>query len=404
MKIVHIAQYLNPGLGYQENLLPFYQQQLGHEVVLLTSTRSNGFNHMERRFPAGESIEHGFRVVRVDVSGELRDKFVFFRQLESFIEKEKPDYIFHHMPTTLSIRTVCKFKQKHPKVFLAVDNHADLSISIKNTLLRTLYYNIFWKSFLKLNEHPIDLYFGVTPARCLFLSEELGVPADKVRLLPIGVDTFQSQPILDRADFLKKFDLEDDCILVTHGGKMTPDKQIDRILTAFSRIKNDRIRLLLFGSIEDPQVTALMKQDQRIIHLGWLNRDDTLSVLQHSDFGIWNTRHTTLLEDSLAAGLPMILRYYGSTSHLIDQSGLFLYEGSVREIQGHLQLLIDQPALLDNFRANARRLREELSYQAIAAESVAYATDRAPQAIHRKFMTEEFGDPSYEYFRNIKTD
>jgi len=402
MKIVHIAQYLNPGMGYQENLLPYYQQLLGHDVVLLTSTLSNGFNKSKRQFARGETTEQGFRVVRIGVAGELRDKFVLFRDLRTFIETEKPDYIFHHMPTTLSVRTVCQYKKDHPAVFLAVDNHADLTISIENKFLRTLYYNIFWKLFLKLFGAPIDLFFGVTPARCLFLNEELGVQADKIRLLPIGADTDRFQASQTRVEFLARYGLSEDQVLITHGGKMTPDKQIDRILRAFRRIPNENARLLLFGSIEDPAVESLMREDPRIISLGWLNRADTLSVLQHCDFGIWNTRHTTLLEDSLAAGLPMILRYYGSTCHLLDESGFFLYEGSVREIQEKIQLLLDQPGLLADFRRAAQHQKAALSYLAVAAESVQYATAQTPQLIHRKYMSEQFCDTTYEQFRKIK--
>lgn len=400
MKIVHVAQYYNPGYGYQENILPLYQQAEGHEVVLLTSTRASSFVKA-RSFPAGESFDHGLRVRRLDIHCDFTDKFVCFRNLLEVLEQEKPDYIFHHMPTTLSIREVCQYKRRHPAVFLAVDNHADLTISIANTLLRTLYYNVFWKSFLKRYDRWIDLYFGVTPARCLFLSEELGVPAEKVRLLPIGADMDNAVELLDPAAFLKRFDLDADKIYLVHGGKMTADKQVDRILTAFSRIQRDDIKLLLFGTIEDPRVEALMQADPRIKYLGWLNREETLSVLKHCDLGIWNTRHTTLLEDALAMGLPLMLRYYGSTSHLIDHSGVFLYEGSTREIQDRLQGLLEQPDLLKAYRQAANRLREELSYRQIARESLSYAVDPAPQPIHRKFMDPAFGDTEYPGFREI---
>ncbi|MDD2458687.1 MAG: glycosyltransferase family 4 protein [Eubacteriales bacterium] len=403
MKIVHVAQYLNPGMGYQENLLPYYQQQLGHEVVLITSTLSSGFNQKaKRKFPAGETLEHGFRVIRLPVWGELKDKFVLFKGLARILEQEKPDYIWQHMPTTLSVRTVCQYKKSHPDVFLAIDNHADLTISIHNRFLKTVYYNGIWKTLLRLWTKPVDLFFGVTPSRCLFLEEELGIDPDKIRLLPIGTDTDHFQPVIDRAQFLASHHLTEDQILIVHGGKMTRDKQVDRIVRAFQRIPNSNVRLILFGSIEDPSLQTLINQDSRVLALGWLNRQDTLTVLIHSHFGIWNTRHTTLLEDSLAAGLPLVLRYYGSTCHLIDDSGLFLYEGSIHEIQEKMQLLIDHPELLAAFRSATQQLGQALSYPAIAQESVAYAQSPGPLAIHQTFMTDRFSDPGYEQYRKIR--
>lgn len=403
MKIVHIAQYLNPGMGYQENILPSYQQSLGHEVVLLTSTFSSGFNK-QRKFSAGESREQDFRVVRIPVWGELRDKFVLFRDLDQHLEDEAPDYIFHHMPTTASIATVSRYKRNHPDVFLAVDNHADLSISISNRCLRTLYYNVFWKTVIKQYDRWIDLYFGVTPARCLFLSEELGASASKIRLLPIGADTRNLELEHARRSFRQKHGLSDQTLLIIHGGKLTADKQSDRILEAFARIDHPDIRLILFGSLEDPRLKSLVAADSRILHLGWLNRPDTLETLAACDLGIWNTRHTTLLEDCVAVGLPLVLRYYGSTSHLIDDSGIYLYEGSVREIQDRLLLLIQHPNLLSDFRSGASRLKELISYAAVAAESVAYVTEIKPQPIHARFMSPAYNDPSYQHYRMIETN
>ncbi|MCD8498785.1 MAG: glycosyltransferase family 4 protein [Clostridiales bacterium] len=402
MKIVHVAQYLNPGMGYQENLLPYFQQQLGHDVVLVTSTLSSGFNRSNRTYPAGETTENGFRVIRLPIWGELKDKFVLFKGLDQVLEQEKPDYIWQHMPTTLSVRTVCQYKKRHPDVFLAIDNHADLTISIHNRILKTIYYNLIWKTLLRLWADPADLFFGVTPSRCLFLEEELGISPDKIRLLPIGTDTEHFQPVLDRAQFLANYQLSDDQVLIVHGGKMTRDKHVDRIVKAFSRLPDTNIRLLLFGSMEDPDLDALVKQDTRILKLGWLNRQDTLTVLTHSHFGIWNTRHTTLLEDSLAAGLPLVLRYYGSTCHLIDGSGLFLYEGSIHEIQEKMQLLIDHPELLAAFRQATQKLGATLSYPAIAKESMAYALSPEPLHIHKTFMSDRFVDLGYEQYRKIK--
>lgn len=400
MKIVHIAQYFNPGYGYQENILPFYQQKLGHDVVLLTSTRGSGFLK-DRVFPAGESTEMGVRIRRLEIAWELKDKFVCFRNLMVALEAEKPDYIFHHMPTALSIRTAAAYKQRHPHVFLALDNHADLSISINNKVLLFLYYSFFWRSFLKIYDKAVDLYFGVTPARCLFLQEMLGVKQQKVRLLPIGADTRDEAIPSCRVAVAKQFSLDQQKIWLIHGGKMTSDKQVDRLLEAFSRIANDQLCLLLFGSVEDVKVKTLIAADPRIHQLGWLNRRETLDVLAASDLGIWNTRHTTLLEDALAMGLPMILRYYGSTCHLIDHSGLFLYEGTVDEIRARIEDLVSQPEQLAVCRREASRLRDELSYSKIAEESIRYCTDQAPQPIHRKFMSSEFCRPEAPQFRKL---
>jgi glycosyltransferase involved in cell wall biosynthesis len=402
MKILHIQQYFNENMGYQENILPYYQKNLGHEVVLITSTRSDGFNNENRVKEASEFVENGFKVKRINIRGEFKKRFVIFDNLYEFIEDEKPDYIYHHSVTSPSLKTVCDYKKNNPHVFIAVDNHADLNISGRNKLWKVFYYNIFWKSVIKKYDKFINVYFGVTPTRCLFLEEELGVNSNKIRLLPIGADVNNAQVTTTKEEIFNKYNLDKDSIIIIHGGKITPEKQINKIIEAFKRIKNENIRLVLFGSINDKYVESLVKSDNRIVYIGWLNREDTLAMLKYSDVGIWNTQHTTLLEDCVAVGLPMILRYYGSTCHLIDNTGLFLYDGSVREIQDKLSLIINNKELVDKFRSNSSSLRDLLSYAKVAEESIKYYQNEYYGDIHINLMNERVSDISYRSFRLFK--
>ncbi|WP_214756194.1 glycosyltransferase family 4 protein [Exiguobacterium sp. s157] len=404
MRVLHIQQYFNEGMGYQENILPYYQQKLGHDVVLVTSNRSNGFAGQSRIQEEKEFIENEFKVNRIGIKGEFKGRFVIFNDLYSYIEKEKPDYIFHHSVTSPSLWTIVKYKKNNPHVFIATDNHADLNISGKNKIWKKVYYNIYWNNFLKICDPFIDVYFGVTPSRCLFLNEELGIDNSKIRLLPIGADVDNSKVNISKESFLLKYKIGDGNLIITHGGKITPEKQVDRLIIAFKQLTNPDVRLVLFGDILDVKVEELIKSDNRIIYLGWLDRTDTLSVLKYSDIGIWNTQHTTLLEDCIAVELPLILRYYGSTCHLIDRTGIFLYEGSVREIYDKLLFLINNRNILKEFKKNAVYLKEELSYDMIAKESIAYSQDLKFKHTHRKFMTDKFSDKLYKYFRVFNRD
>lgn len=402
MKIVHVQQYFNESYGYQENVLPYYQKKLGHDIVLITSTRTNGFGKQNRVKEEGEFEENGFRVKRIPIKAEFKNRFVVFSDLYKYLEKEQPDYIFHHSVTAPSLFTVCKYKRNNPSTFLAVDNHADLNISGRNRLWRLIYYNTLWRKLISLCDSYIDVYFGVTPARCIFLEEELGVKAEKIRLLPIGADTDHIQQVnISKQDFFKKYGIDENCLVIVHGGKIVPEKQVGKIVEAFKRIENKNIRLVLFGSMNDPLVEKAIQIDKRIHFIGWLNREQTLALLKYSDIGVWNTRHTTLLEDCIAVGLPLILRYYGSTCHLIDGSGIYLYEGSVREIYDTLKLVIDDYSMLQKFKEKAALLGKILSYDNIAYESIKYQQSLEPLGIHKKFMSIDYCDMEYPRFRKI---
>lgn len=401
MKIVHIHQYYNDGLGYQENILPRYQAKLGHEVILITSNLSNGFNNDERIKKVGEYKDNNFKVRRISIKGEFKGRFVVFKNLYEQLDEIKPDYIFHHSVTSPSLGIVCKYKKNNPNVFIATDNHADLNISARNKYWKFIYYNTLWKNYLKIFDKYIDIYFGVTPSRCLFLNEELGISNSKIRLLPIGADTDRVNVNITKEELFNKYNINKENFIIIHGGKITPEKQVDRILDAFSYIDDTNITFILFGKIEDENVRNIVEKDSRIITLGWLNREETLAILKYSDIGIWNTQHTTLLEDAIAVKLPLILRYYGSTSHLIDNSGLFLYDGSKRELYDKLNFISCNKELVNKFKDNSKKLSEVLSYNNIAKESIEYKNSSIPQQSHNIFMNKKYSDKEYLNFRVI---
>ena len=114
MKIVHVQQSYEDGMGYQENILPAYQAKLGHEVTLITSDLSPyyGFQSSNRYKSPGEYIENGFKIRRIKTKGEFKGRFVLFDDLFRVLEEEKPDYIFHHGVTAPSLYDVVNYKKK----------------------------------------------------------------------------------------------------------------------------------------------------------------------------------------------------------------------------------------------------------------------------------------------------
>ncbi len=183
LKIIHICQYYNEGYGYQENLLTRYQATLGHKVMVITSDRMSYFSG--KRVPkivgTGEFEDNGIRILRLPIKSKFKGRLVFFNNLYDILKREKPDYIFHHGLKDPSIKTVCKYKKTHPSTFLVADNHADLNFFNKISVKRLLYYRIYSTLRFKKYINYIDLVFGVTPARCYFAENELGIPHNLTR-------------------------------------------------------------------------------------------------------------------------------------------------------------------------------------------------------------------------------
>jgi glycosyltransferase involved in cell wall biosynthesis len=98
----------------------------------------------------------------------------------------------------------------------------------------------------------------------------------------------------------------------------------------------------------------------------------------------------------MAVGLPVILRYYGSTCHLIRGNGFYLFSGKDREINYIFRLLLENKGLIEHFKICAEKMRLTFSYYEIAKESIDYYHDLSPKRLHNIFM-----DDSLCKFKNI---
>lgn len=404
MKIIHVHQFFNDGYAYQENILPKYQQKMGETVALITSEYGNSFN--DRQAPKlGEYESDGFRIKRIPTKLKFTDRFVIFKNLYGALESEAPDYIYHHSPCAFSLITCKKYIRNHPNTKLFVDNHADWTISGRNKLWLSFYYRFLWRLINASVKRYVTLYFGVTPGRCSFLEKELKIPKEKIRLLPIGADTDEvcSLEKITKAELAAKYNLDPEKTWVVSGGKMSKTKKTDRLIEAFKKANLQNSQLLLFGKFEEESY-FLNKLDDNVKFLGWLSHKETLQLMRVSDLGVWNSQHTTLIEDAIAAELPLILRYYCSTAHLIKNNGLYLYGPEEQELREALAKTITGKNVLKSLKLGAVAQAKTLSYNEIARETIEYFYNPEPKSIHVCAMSNKTNQTNTKNYWDISKD
>jgi len=401
MKIAHVTYYYNDGMGYQDNVLPRYQQKMGHTVAMITTDLTTPFSRQQSRLGRKQNtgcyFDGNLPILRLPHYAEWEGRFVVFKNLAETLKIEKPDYIFHHGLNSPSLITCTKYKSAHPSVFFIADNHADLNTSARNKLWRIAYYQKLRPLILKPCLKYIDLVFGVTPARCFFAEKIIGIPRNKIRLLPIGADT-------DTADkTVSSKNKEDNGLrlselkLVT-GGKWTKNKRLDILLKS---IEGLNVHLNIFGRIEDPEVQGMISGQENVSFLGWQDRENTLRLLADADLALWPGQHTTLMEDAVATNTPLLLRYHGSTSHHIRGNGAYFFSSNPMEIRQHLEMIIKNPEILIKMKQHTKVQRDLLSYDQVAKDSIDYYYDQEPKTIHRAYMEDPFCNPKNPDFERI---
>jgi glycosyltransferase involved in cell wall biosynthesis len=400
MKIVHISQYYNDGYGYQENLLPRYQAKLGHEVMVITSDRMSYFSgkKVPKIIGTGEFEDNGIRILRLPIKREFKGRNVKFSNLLETLDKEKPDYIFHHGLTSPSMKTVYKYKKKNPSTFFVTDNHCDLNICARNPLWRLTYYRLFSTLNIKKYLSSIDLVFGVTPARCYFAENELSIPGEIIRLLPIGADESGVKELLNK-DMSIENERKNYRLQIVTGGKWFKGKGLAQLIDA---VKDLNVNLKIFGKAEDEFSKYLLDNlPNNVSFEGWKNRKETFELLKKADIAIWPVRHTTLVEDAIATKTPLILRYHGSTSHFIRGNGIYLFTSESNEIRQSFELIARSKELLNDMKKNSEKQLDLLSYKKIAKESVDYYYDKSPKLTHKTFMNDALCNPNNRDFHKL---
>lgn len=403
MKIVHIHDYYMDGWGYQENLLPRYQQKLGHDVVIITSDRTRFVlpGKQNRIVGEGTYYDSGVRVIRLKTRFEFKYRFVTMDGLYEAIAQEKPDYLFVHQGVnSTTLLTAANYKKKHPSTFLVTDNHSDLDNCATNPLWRFSYYRTFWRYLVKSKSKFVDLFFGVTPVRCYFMERELGVSHEKIRLLPIGADE-------DGANAAKCFVSKQTDVIegsaralkVVTGGKWGKEKSLETLLQA---IEDLDVKLTVFGKYPDSSVINAFKNAKKnLTFLGWQNREETFGRFATADIAIWPRHHTTLVEDAVAACLPLVLRYHGNTSHFVRGNGVYLFGGGFLEMRQVFELLSNSPDLLEEMKKASVKQLNLLSYNRVSQESIDYYKDQSPKYTHNVIMNDPLCDPDNTDFYKL---
>jgi glycosyltransferase involved in cell wall biosynthesis len=188
VRILHLSQFLIPGMRYQENILPAEQARLGHEVTIVASDLMPGVAGAlalrdEPDAAAGVRVLRlrGLRLARdaqIRLAG-LREAYCATRGRTSCI-------------CTASGSTPTRRDLRAWRGPVLADEHTDngnAPTGISGVLARWAGRRVLRTVLVRGGRVA-----GANPYAVHYLREALGAPADRVDLLPLGVDTRVFRP------------------------------------------------------------------------------------------------------------------------------------------------------------------------------------------------------------------
>lgn len=382
MKISHICLCgpYTDGWNYQENLITKYQVKNGYDVSIIASQYEWG---NEGKIIKNESTEYvnndNCKVYRLKIKEQkdINYKFKHFFNIYETLEKISPDILFIHNVQFLDIKKIVKYAKKH-SVKIFIDNHADFSNSGKNILSKYILHGIIWKHMAKIIEPYTTKFYGVLPARVDFLKNIYKLPPEKCELLVMGADDELIEKYSDKDTRKKEREnlklYKDDFVIVT-GGKIDKAKlQTLLLMEAVKSIENQKIKLLIFGSVEEEIKTKFnsLCDGKKIQYLGWANEEQSYKYFSIADLVVFPGRHSVYWEQVVAMGIPMLCKHWAGTQHIdIGGNVRFLKEDSVKEIKKYFEDIFFNKKVYKDMRYNAAKEEKcKFLYSEIAEKSI----------------------------------
>lgn len=368
MKIVHVTHHYIDGWGYQDNLLPKYQQKAGHEVVVLTDNSHLPSSCKKEIIQKGDEYFDGdIKISKFKTYLNTESSGFICSGLYKKLRSEQPDLIFHHGIDSSSLVVCSVYKQNHEGCRLFVDSHVDEINQTKNKIWLILNNRLLLPSVVKILLSQIDFFWGVTPLRCDYLKSVFKVPVDKIGLLPFGGDSEIIDKIPDDiVQLRKKYNVPVPSFVFVTGGKMDASKGTIVLINAFKKLRqlHKNVHLILFGKA-DSNVSSLANNTEGVTIKGWCNRLDTLSLIKLSDVAVWPWLHTTLIDDAVSVGTPLIVKHSGNVSHYEEtNNGIYLETGDEQEVFDSVVRIMEKP-YYGELKNNALEVADKYRYEKI---------------------------------------
>ena len=384
MRIVHLClgAFYPDNYSYQENMLPKFHKQQGHEVEVIASLETFDENGNPAYYPNAKTYlnEHGIKVTRLlfRKPASIYRKFKRYVGLHEALVSADPQLIFIHNCQFLDIDIVCRYLKQHKEVNVYVDNHADFSNSATNAISRIVLHGIIWRRCAQRINPYTKKFYGVLPARVDFLTEVYKLPKEKCELLVMGADDELVEAASEqsiRKDIRGKYNIAQDDFLVMTGGKIDAFKtQTLLLMEAVHKIDNPKLKLIVFGSVTEDLMDRVktLADGVKVQYIGWVDAKDSYQYFASSDLVVFPGRHSVFWEQVAAQGIPMLVKDWEGTHH-VDVGGNvdFLHEDSVEEIEKKLLDFINHPDKYEKMKQVAmEKGRTEFLYSEIAKRSI----------------------------------
>jgi glycosyltransferase involved in cell wall biosynthesis len=391
MRIVHVIDYYQPKMGYQETFLALEHKKLGHEVHVVTSDRYHPRPHYAatwqpvlgpRLQQAGVSDDAGITIHRLEPAFEFGTR-IWLKQLEPTLLSLVPALIIvHGMGSFTAVRMARLAPKLGAGAKLVFDSHA--SDANSRHPLRHLFYAFYRLALAPLFVRNASAIVGVENERMDFLARRYGIPEEAMVMIPVGAspDRFYRDPPA-RDQLRAEWGYGEQDVVLTYVGKIERRKAVDVLLRAGLQIgaRKPNVRLVIIGSGDTDYIQEMKQQVELaggLSNVNWLGavpNDQLFRYYSAADISVWPMMISVGTLEAMACGLPLIVADVPILRDRVSHgNGMTYRPGDVHDLVSKLEELIADPERRRKMGEAGRALIEqELNWTAIAQRFIEVA-------------------------------
>lgn len=365
MKILQIIPYFSPKFGGPIRSVTLLSQELakrGHEVTIITSD-------LDFDPDFAESVkQHSVEILPFRTIANI-GLFIYTPSMKVWLDQNISRYNIVHLHEYRSYQNSLVMKAANDnKIPTLLQARGSVLPFFKKIALKRLYDFVWGRDILVNASKIIALCEAEAAQYCA-----MGVPADKIVIIPNGIDISQFSKLPTKGNFRHKYNIRDDDIIVLFLGRLHKIKGIDLLIDAYAELVKENSDFTLVISGPDDDTMSGLKEQIKCLNLpkdpiftGPLYDQDKLAAYADADVYVLPSRYETFpntVLEAWACGLPVIVSTGCLIADVVGQAGS-VCECTTKELkQAISQTINDDDKRIQNINAGLYLVSDHFSLE-----------------------------------------
>ncbi|MDQ6624785.1 MAG: glycosyltransferase [Verrucomicrobiota bacterium] len=322
----------------------------GEELVVVTSRRDLTINGIEiANFnPIGEFELPEYELQKLSFPPVL--------QILDYIQRERFTEIIISTPGPIGLTGLLAAKMLNLRT--AAIYHTDFPEYIRILTEDSFLESLGWKFMQWLYSQQDTVYVNSEQYRRIWI--EKGIEAEKLKILPRGLDTELFQPARRDEKFWHRYNNSDgDEVRLLYVGRVSKEKDLDVLAAAYRQLRDAGLPLRLYVVGDGPYAETMSSALPDAVFAGYLSGEELATAYASADLFVFPSTTDTfgnVVIEAQAAGLPVIVSNVGGPQELVEDNvdGLITRARDVDDFSAAIRRLVRDRALRAQMGTRAR--------------------------------------------------